>query len=114
MPSVNRIFRLRSTVRSDEMKAESTLPPAQPVSVRGMPTRLVKPALNFPVWSCVTRQALTGQQVSSARQTVYETNSGGGAPPQTGRAAHSTSQGTRRTVSIALYLGSVSSRWRIQ
>ena len=25
MPSVNRIFRLRSTVRSDEMKAESTL-----------------------------------------------------------------------------------------
>jgi hypothetical protein len=35
---VNRIFRLRSTVRSDEMKAESTLPPAQPVSGRGMPT----------------------------------------------------------------------------
>src|ERR1700761_1337766 len=88
MPRVNRIFRLRSTVRSDEMKAESTLPPAQPVSGRGMPTRLVKPALNFPVWSCVTRQALAGQELSSARQTVYETNSGGRARPQTGRSAH--------------------------
>jgi hypothetical protein len=41
MPRVNRIFRLRSTVRSDEMKAESTLPPAQPVFGRGMLTGLV-------------------------------------------------------------------------
>src|SRR6185437_9010506 len=38
MNSVTRILRLRSAVRSDEMKAESTLPPAQPVSGRGMPT----------------------------------------------------------------------------
>src|ERR1700738_1257419 len=38
MLSVKRIFRLRSAVRSDEMKAESTLPPAQPNSGRGMPT----------------------------------------------------------------------------
>jgi len=30
MARVKRIFRLRSAVRSDEMKAESTLPPGQP------------------------------------------------------------------------------------
>src|SRR4029079_1082689 len=38
IPNVNRILRLRSAVRSDEMKAESTLPPAQPTSYRGVPT----------------------------------------------------------------------------
>jgi hypothetical protein len=41
MPSVNRIFRLRSTVLSEEMKAESTLPPAQPSCSRGVRTGLV-------------------------------------------------------------------------
>src|SRR5271170_6552195 len=56
MASVKRIFRLRSTDRSDEMKAESTLPPA-------------KPGL-----SCVTRPTPAGTY-GVARQIVYETNS---------------------------------------
>jgi len=41
--------------------------------------------MDVPERSCVTRQALAGQELSGARQTVYETNSGVRACPQTGR-----------------------------
>jgi len=41
---VKRIFRLRSAVRSDEMKAESTVPPEQPDPRRDVPMRLAEPA----------------------------------------------------------------------
>jgi len=40
MARVKRIFRLRSAVRSDEMKAESTLPPGPPAKENGVPMGL--------------------------------------------------------------------------
>src|SRR3984885_9328773 len=97
MLNVNRIFRLRSTVRSDEMKAESTLPPAQPSSGRGMPTGLVLPASNDPASRA---EHLPARTCPCARQTVYETNSARSARSQTG-GLHTA---TRRRVSEAIYL----------
>jgi hypothetical protein len=64
-------LRLRSTVRSDEMKAESTLPPAQPTSIRGVPMGLVLSS----VWLSSVQQPGRRSACGLSRQTVYETNS---------------------------------------
>src|SRR6478752_8518632 len=75
MPSVKRILRLRSAVRNDEMKAESTLPPAQPSTCRGVPIG----AGSTSVWLSLARSVhgFAGMPTTSdvACQTVYESNS---------------------------------------
>src|ERR1700742_4029805 len=84
MPRVNRIFRLRSTVRSDEMKAESTLSSC----AAGLWSRraywLAYPALNVLYGPASRAEHMQARTCSRARQTVYETNSARSAVLQTG------------------------------
>src|SRR3984957_10412753 len=106
MARVNRIFRLRSTVRSDEMKAESTLSSC----AAGLWSRhaywLAYPALELSCTVPASRaEHMQATTCSGARQTVYETNSARSAVLQTGGLSASRGTATRRKVRLALYLG---------
>src|SRR6201992_2131738 len=84
MPRVNRMFRLRSTVRSDEMKAESTLSSCAAGLCSRRAYWLAYSALNVlhgPVSRAEDLPATTG---SGGRPTVDETNSARSAVLQTG------------------------------